>query len=381
MTEPGASAIDLVCTAMRGAPGSGRPPIDPADCSRFLDAAVSHRVRPLLAWALRQAGALDSWPADVRRALTDAERAEAALEVVRRQQLCGVVRAFDAANVPVLLIKGAALAYSIYPEPWLRPREDTDLLVDPADVDRADQALAASGYRAAVRQSGRFVSHQRLYVRAEAHGRRDAFDLHWKIANPAAFADLLSAGDLLRDSATIAIDRAVVRIPSTAHSLLLACWHRVSHHADREDLLWLYDVHLLTSRRTAADAAVVIDIARRTGTGAICARGVRLAAERFASGPAPLAAELDRADGPTPSAAAAYLARDARPVDLLTADLKALPDWGSRARLLKEHLFPPAAYMHETYGRSSMLLLPALYAWRIASGARRWLQRPRDPVA
>ena len=370
-------AIEAVCAAIRGAPDAWRQSFERSEPARVLAAAALHRLRPLLAFRLRQSGALDSWPADIRRALADAERAEAALELARHQDLCRLLPAFAAADVPVLLIKGAALAYSLYPERWLRPREDTDLMVRPRDAARAGTVLAAAGYREAVRQSGRFVTHQRLYVRPDRNGRRDAYDLHWKIADPAPFADLLSADDLLGEAVTLAIgDSCAALVPSRRHALLLACWHRVSHHHDSADLLWLYDLHLLADRLNDADAAFIVETATRTGTDAICARGLRLASQHFATVlPPSLLADLEARGGQTASAADSYLRPGARRIDLLAADLRALPDWASRARLLREHLFPPADYMFETYGRSSRWLLPALYLRRIATGAPRWLGR------
>jgi hypothetical protein len=340
------AAETSLCAAVRGTPGIWRQVAEPAAQSLFLAAATRHRLRPLLGWRLHQSGDLASWPAPIRRALIDAERAEAALEIVRRQELCRLLQAFASADVPVLVLKGAALAYSLYPEPWLRPREDTDLLVQSADARRASDVLISAGYRAAVMQSGDFVTHQRLHVRADATGRRHACDLHWKIANPAPFADLLSPADLLHDAASVPLgDAPAARIPRRIHALLLACWHRVSHHHDSSDLLWLYDLHLLADRLSEADASEALEIARRTGTGAICARGLRLAGERFDTQlPAALLADPQTSRGRV-SLPAVYLRPDARKVDLLTADLRALPDWRSRARLLREHVFPPAEYM------------------------------------
>jgi len=366
-----------VSAALRGVPGVWRDVTEPAAQERFLAAAAAHRVRPLLAWRLHQSGELARWPAPIRRALVDAERGEAALEIARRRELCRLLLAFAAVDIPVLLLKGAALAYSFYPEPWLRPREDTDLLVRAEDVKRAREILASNGYRAAPMQSGAFVAHQRLYVRADAVGRRHACDLHWKIANPAPFADLLAPDELLRESDAFSPgDGCVARIPCRIHALLLACWHRVSHHHDAGDLLWLYDLHLLADGLNDAEAARTLAIARRTGTTAVCARGLSLAAGRFDTRvPAALLADEPSAEQ-RPSLTAVYLRPDARKVDLLRADLRSLPDWPSRARLLREHLFPPAEYMLAASGRTSRAMLPALYAWRIARGAWSWLRRP-----
>jgi hypothetical protein len=54
-------------------------------------------------------------------------------------------------------------------------------------------------------------------------------------------------------------------------------------------------------------------------------------------------------------------------------DLRALPAWRDRLRLMREHLFPAAEYMRQVYAPQSSLPLPALYVVRIARGAHRWL--------
>jgi hypothetical protein len=349
----------------------------PADEAAFVAAAAEHRLRPLVGWRLRESGELLRWPAGVRKALVDAERAEAALEVTRRLELSRLLRAFAAAEVPVLVFKGAALAYSLYPEPWLRPREDTDLLVRATDAARAGAVLAAAGYRAAVMQSGALVTQQRLHVWTDAAGRRHACDLHWKIANPAAFADLLSADDLLRQADVVPLGSGhVARAPGSVHALLLACWHRVSHHHDSDDLLWLYDIHLLAGRLSEADAAEFVAVARQTATGTVCVRGLRLAQERFGTRlPAALVAECESLAGADSTLTAIYLEPSARKVDILVSELRALPTWTARLQLVREHLFPPAEYMSGSYGFSSRVLLPGLYLWRIARGAAGWFRR------
>ena len=367
-----------LAAALRGVPALPIGLDDPARQQHFVESASAHRVRPLLAWALRRSGELHRWPTAIRERLIEAARAEAVLEIARRHELCRLMPAFDAAGIGVLAIKGAALAYEVYPEPWLRPREDTDLLVRPTDAARAGDVLTASGYRAVARQSGRVVTNQQLYVRSEA-GHRDAVDLHWKIADPATFADLLSAEDLFRDAVVVTLDDAcVVRVPCRRHALLLACWHRAAHHHDVERLLWLYDIHLIADALNPADSRIVAEIAGRTKTSSVCASALTLAVDPFRS---PAGAALRAQLGPSAidSGASLYVRRDARLVDLLLADLRALPTWTARMRLVREHLFPPAEYMRATYGRASPAMLPALYAWRVAAGVRRWFQRPDRP--
>ena len=66
-----------------------------------------------------------------------------------RATLEGSVRALRAADVEVVALKGAALAFFHYEEPSLRPMGDLDLLLkEPHDLERATAALVGAGWTA-----------------------------------------------------------------------------------------------------------------------------------------------------------------------------------------------------------------------------------------
>jgi ABC-2 type transport system ATP-binding protein len=58
-----------------------------------------------------------------------------------------ILDALRAADVPVVLLKGAFLLGSLYPDAALRPMNDVDLLCRPADADRVREVLEGLGYR------------------------------------------------------------------------------------------------------------------------------------------------------------------------------------------------------------------------------------------
>jgi hypothetical protein len=68
---------------------------------------------------------------------------------------------------------------------------------------------------------------------------------------------------------------------------------------------------------------------------------------------------------------AVFLRRKQRPIDRLASDFRAL---GPRAaaRLMREHLLPPAEYMEAKYGVTSRTLLPAYYVKRVLTGMSKW---------
>src|SRR5215470_2009713 len=58
--------------------------------------------------------------------------------VARRELLRVALLRFSEARVPVIVLKGAALATLVYPSPRLRPMRDLDLLVHRHDLNRAE---------------------------------------------------------------------------------------------------------------------------------------------------------------------------------------------------------------------------------------------------
>ena len=68
--------------------------------------------------------------------------------MVRAAELRAVLEALARQGLPVLLLKGAALAYTLYPEPHLRNRCDADLLLPSRDeAECAGRVLQTLGYQ------------------------------------------------------------------------------------------------------------------------------------------------------------------------------------------------------------------------------------------
>ena len=358
----------------------------PSDASGALEAAViaaasDHGVAPLLA----AAPAVERWPDGVRSTLGRARRAEAAIEVVRRQDLIALLDALQRASVRALLLKGTQLAYTHYPHPWLRPRLDTDLLVASRDRSRADEVLRELGYRPATGFDGTLVTHQFQYERTDRFGFTNAVDLHWKVANPHVFAEVFTFDELDAEAVSISALHAHARGPSDAHALVLACVHRVAHHDNSDRFIWLYDIHLLIRVMNPESRHRLAALASAKQLRSVCAAGVEHARARFAT-PVPAGwlgvqappsrkalRRTSTADQAEPTAA--FLRNGRTKVDILISDLRALRGTRLKARLIREHLFPPADYMRREYGSVNAFLLPLTYIHRIATGVGNWFRR------
>jgi len=343
--------------------------------------AEAHRVMPLAAWRINERGeALHDWFDDASSLAEDLRR-RAAIDLMRTHELRDLVdhmHAIDGARP--ILIKGAALAHTHYPESWLRPRLDTDMLVSPRSADAVRKRLREIGYEPVPSTSGELVMSQAAFDRIDAHGLTHPLDLHWRISNWHVVGPLLPHDDVADRSVCVPALGPHARAACPVDALVLACLHRAAHHRDSDELLWLYDIHVVATGLTADEWRNVEHLAERTGTTAVCARGLQMARNRFRT---PLAAAIAErlsawAGNATTEPAAVYLSRTLSQFDGLRADLRALPPRG-RLRLLREHLFPPVSYIREKYGTRSHAGIGWSYMRRILAGVPKWFARaPRS---
>ncbi len=346
----------------------------------FLEEAGLHGVQGLLHDALRDGSLrVRNLPEEVGELLTRWAHREAALELIAPTWVGGLLGELASRGVPALILKGTALAYGTYRHPHLRPRADIDLLVSEDRREAARDALTTLGYEFANAVSGGLVSAECAGTRTDRHGMTRIVDVHWRLSNAQGFARALSFEELMERSLPLPALSPLARGPAPVDALLIGCMHRVAHrHADywfgerahRGDrLIWLYDLHLLAEGLDEAGWAELCSRAQACGQRAVCLDGLRRASALLGTRiPAQAAANLEAGAG---EITAAYLSGGT--LRWLATDLRVLPDWLSRLRLLREHAFPPGAYMLKKYGRHTSLWLPALYLHRGAHGAWRLL--------
>ena len=332
-------------------------------------AADDHGVGPLLWQALESARGPG---VELRDRLAPAVRAAATRDIFIQRDMQGVLAALAAAGVRALVIKGSALAYTAYRHPWLRPRTDTDLLVSHADVPSAAQALERCGYsRSDALTSGTLVSHQVAFERVDPHDVHHVVDLHWKVVNPQILADSLPFEDLWAQSQPAPALGPTARVPSPVASIVLGSVHRLAHHQGHDRLIWLYDLRVLTSGFGDAEWRALGQLACSSRVAGLCLDALRHARDCLAARlPETLEAALAEAAPAEPSRQ--YLERTVLKRDVLVSDLRRLEEWRARLRLLREHAFPPVAFIRQRYGINNPLLTPVLYLHRLVTGAYKW---------
>jgi Uncharacterised nucleotidyltransferase len=361
----------LLTAILRGELVAGRT-LAACDAEYLHTLAEEHGVLPLVAERLAR---MPQAPRGLAETFAARARREAAADVVREVELRRLVAAQADAGIAALLMKGAQLAYSHYARPDLRPRMDTDLIVSASTRPAAHQLLIALGYEPVEQVAADLVMYQAVYVKRRDGVPVHAVDLHWRLANPQRFGTVLPYDELAASAVPIAPLGPGARGLSPPHALLVACIHPVAHHPHAQRLIWHHDIHLVASRLPIAEWEVFTSLAVERRVSSVCRRSLELAMQSFNTPvPAGVLARLS-AVATADAATAAYLSPSRRQIHDAVWDFQALPTWGERMRLVRQHLFPPASYMRDVYAPSSAAPLAFLYARRAFRGARRWLGR------
>ena len=288
-------------------------------------------------------------------------------EALKRAELVRLFESFESAGLSnCVLFKGGALAYSIYPEPWMRPRSDNDCLISRQDYDAFSSLLESNGYKKLFSIEGEYISYQSTFSKPLVGHCVMNIDLHWRINNRQSLAKTFSAQNLLADGT--ALDRPLqnVKIPCSIDSLLIACLHRLGHHHREERLIWLYDIHLLANSLEKTDWDALCDKAKTKQICAITLDALLNCEYLFSTDiPKNVIQTLSNAHQ-EPSKL--FVQRDLPEWRYILGDLKSLQGVAAKLGFVKENLLPSPTYIRQQMHTRSATIG---YIKRLARGIRR----------
>jgi len=148
---------------------------------------------------------------------------------------------FQKENIPIVLLKGAALLTTLYKDPALRPMDDIDLLVHEEDLEKAHHLFINAGYLLTGRE---YWPWWRKFGGARNYSRGSVLvELHWNLGGP----DLpLSSAEVFARAKKIVVSGAQAMTLSIEDILLYHLYHAVYHHAILK-LIWLMDIVKITT--------------------------------------------------------------------------------------------------------------------------------------
>jgi len=283
--------------------------------------------------------------------------------------------AFDAAGVPLLLLKGAALQLTLYRRPDLRPMSDIDLLVRPREAALAEEILRGIGCkpgRDLVREDFFPACHyEREYLTGPVSAAR--IDLHARPFRPLRIARFMPDEAIWEHVQTVHVDGTPALVPSAEMMFLHLAAHAAFHGGSR--LVWLHDVRRLVDQYHACmDWSLVADLAQRWGLALPVLRTVHRATAVFGPiCPSELSNRLETARTNWRDRLCLWHApRDATsPVLHVLVNLATTPGIRFRKQYLSALLFPSQTHLREVYPYRHVGWPVCAHAWRALRGVIR----------
>lgn len=329
-----------------------------AECLAWLG---RHRLWPV-ADVLLQRGYIGAGVAALARQLAEPQKQamQRQLDEDRR-----VVSALAEAGLPVLVLKGAVLAQTVYSDPASRFRTDLDLLAKRAQMPAVENVLATLGYVRPTGLQSAMPLRQILWTRKDGE-RRWSVDLHWDLRNHPAlearfgFDELIEAGQPLP-----ALHQKAVGM-GRVHALLNASMHYFNDYADERPCQGLLDKDLLWRAMDANERAQCIELAGERGLAGLLAESLKCSREWFETPVDDAQIEKLRVTGRGQWSTGLVKANEKRASAYWYA-LRSEPGMRRQLTRLKAGLFPPVHYMRRFYPDGSRFGLMGLYLRRIVS--------------
>lgn len=224
--------------------------------------------------------AADLVPDDVLASLERSRRINELRLSYLHRRLRDAVDVLAGENIDVLLLKGAATAYTAHNSPTERPMSDIDLLVSPERARRAYDALLGNGWSAkySPEYKGLYEGMHHLPPLIDARAPLEVeIEIHTDIVSPLRDPFGLGADELWADADTLPGFAGNCLVPNAVHRLLHCAIHFAWSHLMREGAWKTFrDVTAITAADDL-DWPTVVDAARRTRSASCCYWSLRLA--------------------------------------------------------------------------------------------------------
>src|SRR5262245_56636798 len=223
-----------------------------------------HGIRPILHQTLKSV-CWDFVPQPIQRELEHLYRTNVQTSLLFGGELLRLLSAFQQNGIPLAALKGAVLAELLYGDLALREFSDLDIIVQEADMSKAEDILTAWGYQADFPDRdfrSAFLSYQGQYAfRNQQTGL--VVDLHWRLSSKGEAFPLKSEEIWPRLGQVTISGRTVPTLALDDLALFLAA------HGTKEGwrlLKWICDFAELLRKCEDVDWTAVLDRAERANS-------------------------------------------------------------------------------------------------------------------
>lgn len=369
--------------------------LSPADWRHLGATAQAEGLAPVLYHTLKTTGWPDPMPAYLRHALQSACYSTTARNGIFYYELSRILTAFHsgeygsqaaAGRTGLIVLKGGALATTLYPSLGLRPLSDLDLLVPRHQLKYAVQAAKSLGYREVYPELNPGTNRQVDFhvhlrggpldslavelhwglVAGDGDWRRPPLDWFWEQTEELRIAVQTPGAEVGQGEMQPSRGTLALQLAPTAHLLYLAAHLMLQHGGASAILLWFYDLHLLIKTYgSRIDWDELLIRAREFRWAPALQAALQGTSDRFGT-PIP-DGFLDVLAEVRDERAARLVHRKADPIQtraVSTWNTLAFLNWRARLHLAWSIIFPSPAYVRWRYKLRPEWLWPLGYGYR-----------------
>jgi hypothetical protein len=195
----------------------------------LLELARQHAVLPLLSYQINALGLTTSVPPHIYQTLRQHYLFTSSKNILLYHELQKLLHVFNEQGIPVIILKGAYLAATVYPSIGLRSMADVDLLVHLQDIEKSIAIISGLGYQSApyhLDMADLQLVSQHIPGFSKPNG--PLIELHWTIRHPES-PFLIDLDEIWAGAQPVAIGDAAAWGLSPEDQILHLSMHAYAH--------------------------------------------------------------------------------------------------------------------------------------------------------
>jgi hypothetical protein len=329
------------------------------------------RLAPYVFYSLRRVDRLHRLPCPLQDGLRASYHAAAVRHLLFATEMGALAADLAQLGVTPIVLKGMALATTLYPSPATRPTSDLDFLIERDQIEPVKQCLIARGYQDDGFEIGNHQTfdHHLQMSRRSRHGQMIMVEAHWRLVHDPAYGRQMDLQGVRARAQALDCGGHPALGLDPLDQFLHACAHLLLHHAETWDLLWLLYLRLLLDRYgTTWDWGEVIRRSREFGIAGGLRYWLGLVEEWYGLPLPPEAVQALASEQPGDRERRYIERSQAGYIEEWRWDweiVMGLASWQERLDYLSHKFFPPWAYMQHRYGVRGRWAAPFYYGWRL----------------
>jgi len=209
------------------------------DWNKIVEIAVKHNTAPLLYYRIEMSEFAEYVPTEIMQKLQRIYFEQLCRNMKIYHEISKLLNRMDG-KIPVIVLKGAALAITVYPNIALRPMSDIDILVKKEDLKKTEQILLELGYSSVFKDNFEFNDEKQHHL--PPYMKDDiVIEVHWSIERPYGPVEIRN-NKIWENAFHAEIYKSKGLILSPEDLLFHLCLHASYHHRFKIGLIRICDI-------------------------------------------------------------------------------------------------------------------------------------------